>query len=66
MNGNGGDSLTLYGEHLDSRLLLGTALYPSPEILRRAAEAAKPAVLTVSLRRESGSGGAPASAFGSW
>ncbi len=57
MNGNGGDSLTLYGEHLDSRLLLGTALYPSPEILRRAAEAAKPAVLTVSLRRESGSGG---------
>ena len=53
-----GDPLVLYGESLDSRLLLGTALYPSPEIMRRAVEAAKPAVLTVSLRRESGSGGA--------
>jgi thiazole synthase len=52
-----GDPLVFYGESLDSRLLLGTALYPSPEILRRAVEAAKPAVLTVSLRRESGSGG---------
>jgi thiazole synthase len=44
--------LTLYGETFTSRLLLGTALYPSPEVMRRAAEAAKPAVLTVSLRRE--------------
>ncbi len=58
MNSNGGDSLTLYGEPVASRLLLGTALYPSPEIMRRAAEAANPGVLTVSLRRESGSGGA--------
>lgn len=47
--------LVLYGERLSSRLLLGTALYPSPDILRRAVEAAKPALLTVSLRRESGS-----------
>ncbi|MFY9640987.1 MAG: thiazole synthase, partial [Rhodomicrobium sp.] len=53
---DGGDGLTVYGEPLRSRLLLGTALYPSPDILRRAAEAARPAVLTVSLRRESGSG----------
>ena len=53
-----GDPITLYGESLESRLLLGTALYPSPDILRRAVEAAKPAILTVSLRRESGSGGA--------
>jgi thiazole synthase len=53
---SGADNLTLYGEALPSRLLLGTALYPSPDILRRAVEAAKPAVLTVSLRRESGSG----------
>jgi thiazole synthase len=52
------DPITLYGEALESRLLLGTALYPSPDILRRAVEAAKPAILTVSLRRESGSGGA--------
>jgi thiazole synthase len=54
---NSGGGLTLYGERLESRLLLGTALYPSPEILRRTVEAAKPGVLTVSLRRESGSGG---------
>lgn len=56
MNGNAGDSLTLYGEHLASRLLLGTALYPSPETLRRAVELAKPAILTVSLRRENAAG----------
>jgi thiazole synthase len=48
------DAFTVYGEALTSRLLLGTALYPSPEIMRRAVEAAAPAVLTVSLRRESG------------
>ena len=53
---NSDEGLTLYGELLPSRLLLGTALYPSPDILRRAAEAARPAALTVSLRRESGSG----------
>jgi thiazole synthase len=45
--------LSVYGEPLDSRLLLGTALYPSPEIMRRAVEVAAPSVLTVSLRRES-------------
>lgn len=50
------DALTVYGEALPARLLLGTALYPSPDILRRAVEAARPAVLTVSLRRESGNG----------
>jgi thiazole synthase len=47
------DRLSVYGEPLASRLLLGTALYPSPEVMRRAVEAAAPAVLTVSLRRES-------------
>ena len=51
---DGGDRLCLYGEPVSSRLLLGTALYPSPEILRRAVEAARPAALTVSLRREGG------------
>lgn len=35
-----------------SRLLLGTARYPSLEILRQAVLRAKPDVLTVSLRRE--------------
>ncbi len=47
-----GDLLPLYGEALTSRLLLGTALYPSPEIMRQSVEAARPGVLTVSLRRE--------------
>src|SRR5215468_536920 len=47
------DRFFVYGEPLGSRLLLGTALYPSPDIMRRAIEAAAPAVLTVSLRRES-------------
>ncbi len=57
------DGLTIYGEPLASRLLLGSALYPSPDILRRATEAANPAVLTVSLRRESGSGASAGQRF---
>jgi thiazole synthase len=49
-----GDALTLYGVELSSRLLVGTAQYPSPAILSRAISAAKAEVVTVSLRRESG------------
>ncbi len=45
--------LTLYGESLTSRLLLGTALYPSPDILRRSVKASGAGLVTVSLRRES-------------
>jgi thiazole synthase len=41
---------------LSSRLFLGTAGYPSPEILGLAIEAARPGLLTVSLRRESAAG----------
>lgn len=41
---------------LPSRLFLGTAGYPSPDILRQAIEASKPGLLTVSLRRESAEG----------
>lgn len=37
---------------LDSRFLLGTAGYPSPDVMRRAVEAAGAQVLTVSLRRQ--------------
>lgn len=37
---------------LDSRLLLGTALYPSPDIMCRAIEASASQVVTVSLRRQ--------------
>ena len=47
------DALTLYGERLSSRLLLGTSLYPSPDIMRRSIKASGASVLTVSLRRES-------------
>jgi len=46
------DILAVYGEPLASRLFLGTALYPSPEIMRLAIKSASPALLTVSLRRE--------------
>lgn len=41
-----------YGVELSSRLLLGTAQYPSPQVLADAIRAAKVDVVTVSLRRE--------------
>ena len=48
------EALTLYDVKLDSRLLLGTARYPSPAILAQAICAAKTRIVTVSLRREAG------------
>lgn len=48
--------LTLYGETFPSRLLLGTAAYPTPEILKQSVRTARPAMITVSLRR-TGCGG---------
>ena len=45
--------LELYGARFSSRLLLGTAQYPSPDVLRRAVEASSAEIVTVSLRRES-------------
>lgn len=47
------DTLELYGKSFQSRLLLGTALYPSPDALRDAVESAQAQIVTVSLRRES-------------
>ncbi len=41
---------------LASRLFLGTAGYPSPDVLRRAIEVSKPGLITVSLRRENAAG----------
>ena len=41
-----------YGEGLSSRLLLGTAQYPSPQVLADAVKASAANVVTVSLRRE--------------
>jgi thiazole synthase len=50
------DTLSFYGETLTSRLLVGTALYPSPAILADAIRASGAEIVTVSLRRESGAG----------
>jgi thiazole synthase len=41
---------------LTSRLFLGTAGYPSPEVLREAISISKPGLITVSLRRENAAG----------
>lgn len=46
------DKLTLYDTPLTSRLLLGTAQYPSPDILEQSVKASKTEIITVSLRRE--------------
>jgi thiazole synthase len=48
--------LELYGHKLSSRLLLGTALYPSPAVMGEAVKASGTEIVTVSLRRESASG----------
>lgn len=48
--------LDLYGTTLGSRLLLGTAQYPSPAILADAVRASGTSVVTVSLRREMAGG----------
>jgi thiazole synthase len=48
--------LDLYGTKLPSRLLLGTAQYPSPAILADAVKASSASVVTVSLRREMAGG----------
>lgn len=51
-----GDPLRLYGVELASRLIVGTAQYPSPAVLAAAVGAAGSEIVTVSLRRESGTG----------
>ena len=48
--------LRLYDAELGSRLLLGTARYPSPEVMAAAVKAARVEVVTVSLRREAARG----------
>jgi thiazole synthase len=45
--------LEIYGTKLSSRMLLGTAGYASPDLLRQAVEASGAQIVTVSLRRES-------------
>ena len=46
--------MNFYGVEIASRLLLGTAQYPSPAILADAVRASGAGIVTVSLRRESG------------
>ncbi|OYR10673.1 thiazole synthase [Brucella grignonensis] len=46
--------LEFYGKTFESRLLLGTAQYPSPSILADSVRSSKTEIVTVSLRRESG------------
>lgn len=42
----------LADKQLNSRLLIGTALYPSPQIMQQAIKASESEVVTVSLRRQ--------------
>ncbi|WP_062231543.1 thiazole synthase [Aureimonas sp. N4] len=44
--------MRIYDRTFSSRMMLGTALYPSPAIMQAAIRAAEPALVTVSLRRE--------------
>jgi thiazole synthase len=44
--------VAFYGEQFGSRLLLGSALYPSPETFQRAVKASEAEIVTVSVRRE--------------
>src|SRR5258708_20354215 len=48
--------LQLYDQTFASRLLLGTALYPSPKIMQDAIRASGADIATVSLRRETAGG----------
>ncbi|MGH1417270.1 MAG: thiazole synthase [Hyphomicrobiaceae bacterium] len=50
------EPVSFYGVELPSRLLLGTALYPSPQVMAAAVEASNAGLVTVSLRRENARG----------
>ncbi|MHA7600911.1 thiazole synthase [Alicycliphilus sp. T452] len=52
MNTPNDDALVLYGQRFESRLLLGTARYPSPAALQATVQRARPAMLTAALRRQ--------------
>ena len=48
--------LNFYGKTFSSRLLIGSALYPSPAIMQGAIRASGAEIVTVSLRRETAGG----------
>ena len=45
-------SFNIYGQPLNSRLLIGSALYPSPEVMKQAIVASGSQVVTLSLKRQ--------------
>ncbi|GKS98458.1 thiazole synthase [Acidovorax sp. SUPP3434] len=57
------DALVLYGQRFSSRLLLGTARYPSPSVLEAAVQRAQPAMVTASLRRQGSNAAETGSGF---
>lgn len=46
------DKVSFYGQSFTSRLMIGTALYPSPKVMQDAVTASGAEILTVSLRRQ--------------
>ncbi|AXC50636.1 thiazole synthase [Paracoccus suum] len=58
--------MRLYDVELSSRLLLGTAQYPSPQVLTDAIAASGCGVVTVSLRREAAGAGTGVGGAGFW
>ncbi len=54
-------TVDFYGRRFASRLLIGTALYPSPAVMQDAIRASGAGIVTVSVRRESAGGKAGAS-----
>ena len=48
--------VAFYGEQFASRLLIGTALYPSPAVMQQAIRASGAELVTVSVRRETAGG----------
>ncbi len=49
-------TVNFYGKEFSSRLLIGSALYPSPKIMQDAIRAAGSEIVTVSVRRETAGG----------
>jgi thiazole synthase len=49
-------TVDFYGKPFASRLLIGSALYPSPAVMQNAIRASGAGIVTVSLRRESAGG----------
>ncbi|WP_111977638.1 thiazole synthase [Algibacillus agarilyticus] len=45
--------MNIYGQEFDSRLLIGSALYPSPKVMTDSIKASQSQIVTLSLRRQS-------------